>query len=125
MSEKNEGEVSNGFILTLQNLGRGNSVDELSEQLQEVVESVRQTGKQGSITYKVIIKPAGRNNSEQLIVRDEISSSTPKPDREESIFWATDQNHLVRENPRQQNLNLRSLESKDDSKAPESSEKTG
>jgi hypothetical protein len=99
-------EQGNCFSRLLSEFREGESQAELSEQLQEVVAAVRDTGKPGKLTYTIIVKPSGN----AIVVTDEIKTKVPQMPRDASIFFATDQNTLQRENPNQKRLDLRTVE---------------
>lgn len=100
----------NTFSTLLQNHRGGWAVDEASEKLQQLVEGVRQTGKGGTLTLKLKISPASRGAANALVVTDDIDVKIPVLDNDSSIFFATNDNQLVRDNPNQQQLPLRTVE---------------
>ncbi len=91
----------NDFLTVLAQCRKGAAVGELTEKLTEVVEAVRATGKQGELTLKLVIKPVGRGAGDTLILMDHPKAVVPEHDRAETMFYATDDNELVREDPRQ------------------------
>lgn len=80
---------------------KGRSHDELSEKLRDVVEAVIDTGKPGSLTCKVSIKPTKQEGTVEVTV--EAVAKTPTVPAS-SIFFATDDYDLVRSDPRQTSL---------------------
>lgn len=102
--------MSNGFAQTLQNLRSGYAANELSEKLQELVAGVRLTGRAGELTLKVKVKPASQGDTTALMVSDEINVRMPKVKNAETIFFAGDNNTLLRNDPRQKELALRAIE---------------
>lgn len=91
------------FATFLLEHARGRSHDELSRKLRDLLEAIEQTGKGGSISYKVSIKPETRADG-AVLVTDEIKVSTPSLDRPASIFFVDDGYRLVRNDPRQLTL---------------------
>lgn len=85
----------------------GATHDELSDKLRDLVAAVNDTGKGGTLTFAIHIKPSERGGA--LIVTDDVKLSAPKPERSSSIFYASPENHLVRVDPRQQTLELREI----------------
>jgi hypothetical protein len=85
----------------------GMTHDELSDALQELVAAVTAEGKGGTLTFKIKIKPAGKSGA--LEVTDEIKVSAPAQTRSASIFYATPENHLIRDDPKQTKLELRQI----------------
>lgn len=85
----------------------GVSHDELSDALQELVAGVVAEGKGGTLTFKISVKPAGKTGG--LEVTDEIKVSPPKETKSATIFFASPENNLVRQDPRQASLELREI----------------
>lgn len=79
---------------------RGRSERELSQRLRDLVEAVEESGKAGSITYTVTVKPEPRADH-AMLVTDSIKVKSPELDRPASIFFADEQYRLVRTDPRQ------------------------
>lgn len=87
----------------------GQTHDELSDALQALVAEVTEQGKSGSLTLTITIKPIGKKNSAGLEVGAEVKSKPPKGAPGVSIFYASPDNNLVRQDPRQQTMELRGL----------------
>lgn len=85
----------------------GQTHDLLSEKLQELVAAVTEEEKAGSLTLKITIKPMGK--SDGLEVAAQITCSPPKETPGVSIFFATPENNLQREDPRQRSMELREV----------------
>jgi len=81
--------------------------DTLSDALQELVAAVAQEGKAGYLTLKIGIKPRGKDDG--LDVSAEIACKPPKETPGSSVFFVTPENNLVREDPRQRNMDLREV----------------
>lgn len=79
---------------------RGRSERELSERLRTLVEAVEETGKAGTITYTLTIKPQPQAEH-AVLVTDQIKVKSPELERPASIFFADEQYRLVRTDPRQ------------------------
>ena len=95
------------FQETILQINNGATVAELSDALEKVVAAVRATGKSGSIALTVKVAPASKGSNDVLIVESQVRTKLPEPDRGMTIFYATDENRLVRNDPRQQQLPLR------------------
>lgn len=95
------------FADILRELGSGNTYDELTAKLAEVVEAVTTTRKVGEISIKLKVKP---NGDAGVIVADEIKSKVPEASRGETVFFVTSGGSLVRQDPRQQDLPLRRVD---------------
>jgi len=96
------------FAVFLQELRDGRTHAELSDQLANLLEKVKETGKGGEITLKLKVRPAGRGaDVDKIVIGDSVSIKLPNPERGEDFFWLTDENALSRNHPRQGNLELR------------------
>lgn len=96
------------FSQTLSNLQRGSTIEELDELLTEALQATQDTGKQSTITVKLTIKPNG-NGVYKII--DDVKSTLPKFDKEPTVLFTDRDQQLVREDPRQQKLQLEHIES--------------
>lgn len=101
---------SNMFVTTLADLRAGRSANELSIELQKLVQAVRETGKKGTLTYKLHIEPAAKGNINTLMIEDEVTVKMPEMDREAAIFFSTDDNRLTRRDPRQREFSMSVVE---------------
>jgi hypothetical protein len=99
----------NAFTHLLSQFRSGASLAELSERLQRLVAAVRETGQKGKLIYTLTIKPAATGNQALLVV-DAIETKEPKLERDQAVFFATEENTLQRDNPQQRNLDLRTVE---------------
>lgn len=98
---------NNPYLEVLEHLNSGALFD-LSEQLAECVERSTETGKQSTLTLKLIIKPEG--NTGQFEIRDEVKRTLPALPRRTTLMFANDKGFLQREDPKQQNLNLKTVD---------------
>lgn len=78
----------------------GRSHNELSETLKDLVKAVSLTHKAGSLTLTITVKPM-KDNVDALIVSDKIVAKVPQLDRKVSVFYATSEGNLVRDDPNQ------------------------
>jgi len=95
------------FQETILQINNGATVAELSEALERVVAAVRLAGKSGSITLTLKVAPASKRSTDVLMVESQVRVKLPEPERGVSIFYATEDNRLVRNDPKQQQLPLR------------------
>jgi hypothetical protein len=95
------------FPETILQLNNGATVSELGDALEKVVAAVRATGKSGSITLSIRVAPASKGATNVLMVESQVKTKLPEPERGMTIFYATEDNQLVRNDPRQQMLPLR------------------
>lgn len=87
------------FAAVLQEHRKGASMQELSEALADVVRAVGETGKPGSVTLKVTVRPMKGDLA--VTFTDEIVVKVPRGERGASIFFADDDGNLTRTNPNQ------------------------
>jgi len=97
------------FTETLRQLDRGTLIEDLETELAEVVAAVRETGKAGKLKLTLTIKPANSGNVETLLVNTAVDTTKPTPERGVTLFYATDENELLREDPKQFKLELKTL----------------
>lgn len=98
---------SRPFMDFLREHRSGVTHDLLSDKLQELVAAVMQEGKGGTLTLKIGVKPMGKNDG--LEVAASIDVKAPKETPGTSIFFPTPENNLVRQDPRQQAMELREI----------------
>lgn len=89
------------FTDTVEALRFGTLGDELSDKLRDLVASCATTGRNGAITLTLALKP-GKGG--QIEVFDEIKVKLPKEEKGSSLMFATPDNNLQREDPRQLSL---------------------
>lgn len=107
MTEPTDGRTR-PFADVLSDLDRGHVHTELSEQLQALIARVVETGKPGSLTLQIGVKPMPKTDG-QVIVSNKIAVKRPESDRRDAIFFVDDENNLTRDDPRQQALPLRGI----------------
>ena len=81
--------------------------DDISDALQTVVAAVVEEGKVGTLTITIKIKPLGK--ADGLEVSADVKASPPKTTPGVSIFFVSPENNLVRQDPRQQSMELREV----------------
>jgi hypothetical protein len=94
------------FAEWLEDQRNGLTHAELTNSLKELVEAVNAYGKGGSLTLTIKLEPAGDG---MVAVKDDIKLKAPLPDRSINIFYVDDGMNLRRDNPRQQQLDLREV----------------
>jgi hypothetical protein len=97
----------NPFNQVLLDIRQGSLHAELSEHLQELVATVAEREKPGTLTLTLKVSPAGRK-TQQYEIADDVTVRPPKPERGSSLFFALDGN-LSRSDPRQPELPLREV----------------
>lgn len=101
-STEQEPGTAQDFLAFLAGINKGRTARELGTQLQELVAAIQDTGKGGTLTLKISVKPAGK--SDALTVTDDITVKAPRLARAESIFFSDADHNLVRTNPNQSEL---------------------
>lgn len=91
------------FCQTLGNLQHGCTLQELDQALTEALQASADTGKQSTVTVKLTIKPNGAGTYKII---DDIKTTLPKFEKEATVLFTDRDQQLVREDPRQQRLNL-------------------
>lgn len=94
------------FADVVRDLDGGNTYDELTAALAEVVSGVMATRKAGELSLKLTIRPNGENS---VSIVDDVKVKVPAPPRGQNIFFATEDGALVRNDPRQKTLPLRDV----------------
>ncbi|MDJ0337430.1 hypothetical protein [Cryobacterium sp. PH31-O1] len=72
---------------------------ELADELRGVIEAVKDTGKPGSLIFRVDVKLVNPGGSE-VIISDKITAKRPERNREGSIAYTDSANNLSRSDPR-------------------------
>lgn len=97
------------FSLFLVDLNDGRTHTALTADLAELLQTVKTTGRAGSITFKLKVAPAnkGMHDVDKVTISCDRKLELPKPDAPSDFFWLTDDAALSREHPRQHALDLR------------------
>lgn len=91
---------------TLAALQGGLFVDTCSELFAQLVRSVDETGKAGKLTITLDLKKVHG----AISVTPKVTDKTPEPAPEAELFYATVEGNLSRDNPAQQKLDLRQVD---------------
>jgi hypothetical protein len=84
----------------LRDIRKGMVAEAAGEELANVVRAVTATGKPGSLTLKLTVKPQ-KGDSEQVVISSKVTASSPTADMPEAIFFADMDGDLHRNDPRQ------------------------
>lgn len=96
---------SRPFMDFLREHRSGATHEDLSDRLQELVAAVSEENKGGKLVLTITVKPMGKGDG--LEVGADIKLAPPLPVPGTSIFFASVDNNLVRQDPRQQAMELR------------------
>lgn len=77
---------------------KGEVDSELTYHLREVIEAVRETGKDGTVTLTLKVK---RKGERQVTVIEDVKFKLPMHDRSESIYFVDADTNLTRDDPAQ------------------------
>jgi hypothetical protein len=94
------------FSDIVRELAGGEVLEEATAGLTEAVAAVMRSRKAGKVTLELAISPNGENT---VKLKGKVKVSAPDPVRGETIFYATQDGSLVRDNPAQERLPLRDV----------------
>ena len=77
--------------------------EELCDTLNDMVHASTETGKVSELAIKIKMKPVA-GNSGQMELDTDVKAKLPQPTKGKTIMFATPDNNLQRENPKQQTL---------------------
>jgi len=92
------------FTETVRDLRQGSAESDISRDLADLVQAIRETGRAGSITVTLSLKPVTAGDGTQLIVEDKVTVKKPMPQRGSTVLFATEDNELSRRDARQPEL---------------------
>lgn len=92
---------------TLRHIGGGVFIDTASDKMAELVSAVDSTGKPGSLDLKIKLRKATRGGA--MHITGTVKLNKPAEDPMEAMLFATPEGNLIAEDPRQQNLELKSV----------------
>lgn len=96
-----EGGRVRPFADFLREQAKGQTHEELSEGLRDLVQRVKDTGKGGSISLTVTVELMKGSGGNALVVSDAIKLKLPEHDRQTSLFFSDRDGNLVRNDPDQ------------------------
>ena len=99
--EKGEGRRTRPFADFLAEHNNGHGHAKSSELLQELVSAVVDTGKKGTMTITVSIEPMKNAENGTLLTQVTATAKIPTLPVKAAIFYADEDNNLVRQDPRQ------------------------
>lgn len=97
------------FTDTLRDMRAGQTLEDLTQALHHMVQQCIATGKPGELTLSITVKPI-KNSAEAVQVLDKINAKEPRFDQDGSLFFVTATGELSRTNPRQEVLDLRTVD---------------
>jgi hypothetical protein len=101
------------FSTLVRELGRGRVEKQADDALRSLVEQIRLTGKPGSLTLSLKIKPNGKN-AESVTVEPTVTAKAPTAEPEATFMFVAEDCTLSRRDPRQLSLDgLRDVEAQE------------
>ena len=91
------------FTDVLRDIRKGRAVDEATRKLAAVVQAVAETGKAGSLTLTLTVKPQ-KDDSGQVVIATSVSHKTPEPGLPDAIFFVDSAGGLHRDDPNQREM---------------------
>jgi hypothetical protein len=94
---------------TLRLLDAGAFLDLASENMNNLVKRVEETGKAGKLVITIDVK---RASAGAMAITPHVSAKIPEPKPDATLLWSTVEGNLTVDNPSQQKLDLRSVDQK-------------
>lgn len=82
---------------------------DLTEKLAEVIRAVRETGKQGTLNLQLKVSLM-KGSEDTVTISSVVNNKVPQLDRAQTIMWSTYDGELIRNDPTQRNLDLKTVE---------------
>jgi len=80
---------------------------EVSLAMADLVQQMQEHGGGGTLTLKLVLKP---NGDSAVMIAPQVTSNPPKPKRQASLFFPGKEGSLMRDDPRQTRMDLRSVD---------------
>lgn len=100
------------FSVVLSDLNDGSTHAALTADFAELLKSVQNMGRAGSMTLKIKVAPATKTNTgsvDKITITAERKLELPKPEQPSDFYWLTDDGETSRNHPRQNSLDLRDV----------------
>ena len=99
--------ADSSFLNLLQNHRRGQVLNDIGQAMRSVVDAALLTGKPGGVTIRILIAPT---NSGAVEIQDDIKTTMPKARKTSTLFFLDEAGVMVRNDPNQLEIPLRSVE---------------
>jgi hypothetical protein len=93
--------IARPFADWLREQSAGRTHDELSQALHDLVSAVQLTGKKGTLTLTVELKPIAPGDVGTLVATDRVVLKAPANERARSVFFVDRHGRLTRNDPNQ------------------------
>lgn len=100
----------------LRDIRRGRPVEEATMALADVVKAVDETGKEGSVTIVLKVKPAKHGGPEKTLVA-EVKAKKPIAEIAPAIFFSDEDGDLHRVDPRQETMEFSEASAQSETRA--------
>ncbi|SAK53219.1 hypothetical protein AWB78_01305 [Caballeronia calidae] len=97
---------------TLRLIGGGTLIDTASDQMNDLVRAIDENGGTGKLVIEVTVKKATRGGA--MLVTGKTTLKKPADEPMEAMLFATPDGNLLADDPRQQKLDLKRVESASD-----------
>lgn len=103
------------FNVFLNDLNDGSTNAGLTADFAELLQTVQNTGRSGSLTLKIKVTPAtkGAQDVDKITITADRKLELPKPESPSDFFWLTDDAEPTRQHPRQHALDLNNVKAVD------------
>ncbi len=100
--------IDPAFLQLLQQHRRGDCLSDLSAAMREASKATQLTGKASTVTLKIKLAPTSSIKG-AISVCDDIKVTLPKEDKGGSLFYGAEDGSLLRDDPKQQHLELKTV----------------
>ena len=100
--------MNQSIFSTMRQIGNGSLITSMENKMQELVKAVEESGKSGKLTITIDIKKANRGNA--LNIKGTAKLAAPMTEHHEALMFATEDGDLLTENPKQQKLELNTVD---------------
>lgn len=94
------------YAFTLGQLRGGKTQEELSKELNQLIQDCRATNGKGEITLTIAVRP-DKGDSGQYFLRPSIKTKSPQFAIGDTLFWGTTEGNLQRHDPAQGEFDLK------------------
>ena len=98
------------FPKSIYEIDNGATMNEFAAALSAINAAVREVGKGGEVTLTITVTPASKGNTDVVMVKSKVKAKLPEATRRQTVFYLDEDNQLVRNDPKQQELPLRVVE---------------
>jgi len=108
--KENEKNPTTPFSQQISHMAKGTLDAELTSELAKLVKAINDHGKKGTISLTLTLKPEVVNGEVTMInISPDVKVSKPQPQRMSSRMWPTYDGDLLRNDPDQSELDLKTV----------------